>query len=152
VAADLLVAFGQLADGFARRLAVGLGRASPRFGDRLGVFRADFLEPVEDLEDLLGIRAVEPDVVVGQVVGRLAFEIGVHVLGLGQAFRILGLVGRFVLGFGRAVDRGFLVEAVLGVVAGSCVASPEHGVLRCSCGAARPLTGTPEINPLRARQ
>ena len=128
VTAHLLIALRQLADGLARGLPIGLGGGSPGVGDRLGIVGAHLLEAVEDFEHLLGIWAVEPDVVVGQVVCRLTLEIGVHVLRFGKGLGVLAVV----FGFRRALDIRILIEPFAGVVSGTSVASPEHEVLRCS--------------------
>ena len=57
----------------------------------------DLLEPSEDIENLFRVRAVQPDVVVGQVVGRLRLEIGGHVLWLVFELALFFALGQLVI-------------------------------------------------------
>ena len=100
-------------------VAVRLGDGQPRLGERPSFLWGQLLQPIQDLHHSLGVGAVHPDIVVGEVVRRLGLQVRGHVLG--------GVALLFV-------ERGARL-GVLGLFSIVCVfapvASPEHRFLRC---------------------
>jgi len=136
VAGGLFVVLGQFANRLARTVAVRLGNRKPGIGQRPRLVRHHVFQPVEDLQHGLGVLAVHPDIVAGEIVGGLGIQVGRHVLGLvtervvplRALARILGLDVLQVHYLGPVVVRGYCLIAP--------IASSEHRFLDSSAAGA----------------